>query len=108
MCQMHSLLWQWHVIWNEEDEIRDALENFKGEHALPKWVRSMDYHHRLTTILFKSQKRVAAPWQWALRSWHRFTRLSNLFDDFCTCFNDADVVAIAGYILRGPHHRREP
>ena len=26
---------------------------------------------------------------------HRFTRLSNLFEDFCTCFNDADVVAIA-------------
>jgi UDP-N-acetylmuramate--alanine ligase len=26
---------------------------------------------------------------------HRYTRLSNLFEDFCTCFNEADVVAIA-------------
>ena len=26
---------------------------------------------------------------------HRFTRLSNLFEDFCTCFNEADIVAIA-------------
>ncbi len=26
---------------------------------------------------------------------HRYTRLSTLFDDFCACFNEADVVAIA-------------
>ncbi|MBT5414552.1 MAG: UDP-N-acetylmuramate--L-alanine ligase, partial [Rhodospirillaceae bacterium] len=26
---------------------------------------------------------------------HRFTRLRDLFDDFCTCFNDADTVVVA-------------
>ncbi|HEU0221770.1 MAG TPA: UDP-N-acetylmuramate--L-alanine ligase [Paracoccaceae bacterium] len=26
---------------------------------------------------------------------HRYTRLRDLFDQFCTCFNDADLVAIA-------------
>ena len=26
---------------------------------------------------------------------HRYTRLSNLFEEFCTCFNDADVVLAA-------------
>ena len=26
---------------------------------------------------------------------HRYTRLSDLFDDFCTCFNNADVVISA-------------
>ncbi len=26
---------------------------------------------------------------------HRFSRLHTLFEDFCTCFNEADVVAIA-------------
>ncbi len=26
---------------------------------------------------------------------HRYSRLANLFEDFCTCFNDADVVGIA-------------
>jgi UDP-N-acetylmuramate--alanine ligase len=26
---------------------------------------------------------------------HRYTRLSSLFADFCTCFNDADVVVVA-------------
>ncbi len=26
---------------------------------------------------------------------HRYTRLANLFEEFCTCFNDADVVLAA-------------
>ncbi len=26
---------------------------------------------------------------------HRYTRLQNLFEEFCTCFNDADVVLVA-------------
>ena len=26
---------------------------------------------------------------------HRYTRLASLFDDFCTCFNDADTVIVA-------------
>jgi UDP-N-acetylmuramate--alanine ligase len=26
---------------------------------------------------------------------HRYTRLENLFNDFCTCFNDADTVIVA-------------
>ena len=26
---------------------------------------------------------------------HRYTRLSSLFDDFATCFNDADTVIVA-------------
>ena len=32
---------------------------------------------------------------------HRYSRLSNLFDDFCTCFNEADVVAIADVYSAG-------
>ncbi len=26
---------------------------------------------------------------------HRYTRLHDLFEQFCTCFNDADVVIVA-------------
>ena len=26
---------------------------------------------------------------------HRYTRLQSLFDEFCTCFNDADAVIVA-------------
>ena len=32
---------------------------------------------------------------------HRYSRLHNLFDDFCTCFNEADVVAIAEVYAAG-------
>ncbi len=32
---------------------------------------------------------------------HRYTRLSSLFEQFCTCFHDADVVAIAEVYAAG-------
>ena len=32
---------------------------------------------------------------------HRHSRLHDLFDDFCTCFNDADVVGIAEVFAAG-------
>ena len=38
----------------------------------------------------KSEKKVIAVMQP-----HRYTRLNDLFDDFCTCFNDADSVIVA-------------
>jgi len=32
---------------------------------------------------------------------HRFTRVSHLFDGFCTCFNDADAVLVADIYAAG-------
>ncbi|MFQ5953906.1 MAG: UDP-N-acetylmuramate--L-alanine ligase, partial [Kiloniellales bacterium] len=32
---------------------------------------------------------------------HRYTRLETLFDDFCTCFNDADTVIVADVYAAG-------
>ena len=32
---------------------------------------------------------------------HRYTRLSSLFNDFCTCFNDADAVIVAPVYAAG-------
>ncbi|MEQ8603533.1 MAG: UDP-N-acetylmuramate--L-alanine ligase [Marivibrio sp.] len=32
---------------------------------------------------------------------HRYTRLANLFEDFCTCFNDADRVIVAPVYTAG-------
>ncbi len=32
---------------------------------------------------------------------HRYTRLHSLFDDFCTCFNEADVVVVADVFEAG-------
>ncbi len=31
---------------------------------------------------------------------HRYTRLSSLFNEFCTCFNDADHVIVADVYAR--------
>ena len=35
---------------------------------------------------------------------HRYTRLESLFDDFCTCFNDADTVIVAPVYEAGETH----
>ena len=32
---------------------------------------------------------------------HRYTRLHNLFEEFCTCFNDADTVIVADVYAAG-------
>jgi UDP-N-acetylmuramate--alanine ligase len=32
---------------------------------------------------------------------HRYTRLADLFEDFCTCFNDADAVIVANVHTAG-------
>jgi len=32
---------------------------------------------------------------------HRYTRVQNLFEGFCTCFNDADVVVVADIYAAG-------
>ena len=32
---------------------------------------------------------------------HRFTRVAHLFDGFCTCFNDADIVLVADIYAAG-------
>jgi UDP-N-acetylmuramate--alanine ligase len=32
---------------------------------------------------------------------HRYTRLRDLFEDFCTCFNDADMVYVAPVYAAG-------
>ena len=39
---------------------------------------------------------------------HRYTRLSSLFDEFCTCFNDADTVVVAPVYAAGEQPKAEP
>ena len=36
---------------------------------------------------------------------HRYTRLHNLFDEFCACFNDADAVIVADVYEAGDRRR---
>ena len=37
----------------------------------------------------------------AMHQPHRYSRLSSLFDDFCACFNDADIVAVTDVYAAG-------
>jgi UDP-N-acetylmuramate--alanine ligase len=56
-----------------------------------------DYGHHPVEIaaVLKAGRRVTQGRVVAVVQPHRYTRLRDLFDDFCTCFNDADTVIVA-------------
>jgi len=88
----------------KKDEIREALAGFAGVNRRFTKVGEVngvtiidDYGHHPVEIaaVLKAARQATEGRIIAVHQPHRYTRLSNLFDDFCTCFNDADVVAIA-------------
>jgi UDP-N-acetylmuramate--alanine ligase len=56
-----------------------------------------DYGHHPVEIaaVLKAARQATDGRVIAVHQPHRFSRLSSLFDEFCSCFNDADVVGIA-------------
>ena len=62
-----------------------------------------DYGHHPVEIaaVLKAARAVAAGRVIAVVQPHRYTRLANLFDGFCTCFNDADIVLVADVYAAG-------
>ncbi|MCB1461066.1 MAG: UDP-N-acetylmuramate--L-alanine ligase, partial [Nitratireductor sp.] len=56
-----------------------------------------DYGHHPVEIkaVLKAAREAASGRVIAIMQPHRFTRLRDLFDDFCACFNDADTVLVA-------------
>ncbi|MCA8868777.1 MAG: UDP-N-acetylmuramate--L-alanine ligase [Rhodobacteraceae bacterium] len=94
----------------KSEEIRKALANFKGVNRRFTKVGEVggvtiidDYGHHPVEIaaVLKAARQATEGRVIAVHQPHRFTRLSSLFDDFCTCFNDADVVAIAEVYAAG-------
>ena len=92
------------------DDIRAALAGFKGVNRRFTKVGEVngvtiidDYgHHPVEiTAVLKAARQASDGRVIAVHQPHRYTRLSSLFDDFCTCFNDADVVAIAEVYAAG-------
>ncbi|QYK40674.1 MAG: UDP-N-acetylmuramate--L-alanine ligase [Paracoccaceae bacterium] len=95
-------------------EIRDALAGFAGVNRrftrVGEW-RGIpiidDYGHHPVEIaaVLKAARRAIGGNPGgriiAIHQPHRYTRLSHLFEDFCTCFNEADVVAIAEVYAAG-------
>ena len=85
-------------------QIRDALAAFGGVGRRFTKVAEVngvtiidDYGHHPVEIaaVLKAARQATKGRVIAVHQPHRYSRLSSLFDDFCTCFNEADVVGIA-------------
>ncbi|WP_422029197.1 UDP-N-acetylmuramate--L-alanine ligase [Roseovarius sp.] len=94
----------------KRSEIREALANFGGVNRRFTRVGEVDgvaiiddYGHHPVEIaaVLKAARQACSGRVIAVHQPHRYSRLSSLFDDFCACFNDADVVAIADVYAAG-------
>ncbi|MCF1708943.1 UDP-N-acetylmuramate--L-alanine ligase [Tabrizicola sp. J26] len=95
----------------KKEEIREALAKFGGVNRRFTKVGEVlggvtiidDYGHHPVEIaaVLKAARQATKGRIIAVHQPHRYTRLSNLFEDFCTCFNEADVVAIAEVYAAG-------
>jgi UDP-N-acetylmuramate--alanine ligase len=90
--------------------IRRALDAFKGVKRrftrVGEWNGVAiidDYGHHPVEIaaVLKAARAACAGRLIAVHQPHRFSRLHDLFREFCACFNDADVVAIADVYAAG-------
>ncbi|UWQ23605.1 UDP-N-acetylmuramate--L-alanine ligase [Leisingera aquaemixtae] len=91
-------------------EIREALAAFGGVNRRFTKVGEVngvtiidDYGHHPVEIaaVLKAARQACEGRVIAVHQPHRYSRLSNLFEDFCACFNEADVVAIAEVFAAG-------
>ena len=90
--------------------VRASLKNFKGVRRrftkTGEWNGVPiidDYGHHPVEIaaVLKAARAITAGRVIAVVQPHRYTRLSDLFDGFCTCFNDADIVLVADVYAAG-------
>jgi len=93
-----------------DDALRAAIRNFKGVKRrftkTGEWNGVTvidDYGHHPVEIaaVLKAARAIIEGKVIAVVQPHRFTRLAHLFDGFCTCFNDADIVLVADIYAAG-------
>ncbi|HEY2756316.1 MAG TPA: UDP-N-acetylmuramate--L-alanine ligase [Pseudolabrys sp.] len=93
-----------HELGIADDVIRKALANFGGVKRrftrVGEWNGAViidDYGHHPVEIaaVLRAARESAKGKVIAVMQPHRYTRLRDLFEQFCTCFNDADAVIIA-------------
>ncbi len=93
-----------------DDAIRKALAAFGGVNRRFTRVGEVngvtiidDYGHHPVEIaaVLKAARQASEGRVIAVHQPHRYSRLASLFEDFCTCFNEADVVAIADVFAAG-------
>ncbi len=94
----------------EEDNIRKALAGFGGvKRRFTKTGEAGgitvidDYGHHPVEIaaVLEAARQAAKGKVIAVVQPHRYTRLQDLFEQFCTCFNDADTVIVAEVYAAG-------
>ena len=92
------------------EEIRSALAAFGGVNRRFTRVGEVngvtiidDYGHHPTeiTAVLKAARQATEGRVIAVHQPHRYSRLSHHFEDFCGCFNEADVVGIADVFAAG-------
>jgi UDP-N-acetylmuramate--alanine ligase len=93
-----------------DEAIRDGLKGFAGVKrrftTTGVWndVRIIDdygHHPVEITAVLKAAREVTSGRVIAVVQPHRYSRLRDLFQDFSTCFNDADTVAISDVYAAG-------
>ena len=94
----------------EPDAIRDGLAGFEGVNRRftkvgePLGVTVIDdYGHHPVEIasVLRAARQSCEGRVIAVHQPHRYSRLSGLFEEFCACFNDADVVGIMDVYAAG-------
>ncbi len=94
----------------KQDEIREALAGFKGVNRRFTKVGEVggvtiidDYGHHPVEIaaVLKAARQASNGRVIAVHQPHRYSRLHSLFEEFCGCFNEADVVGIADVYAAG-------
>jgi len=92
------------------DEIRSALAHFGGVNRRFTRVGEIDgvtiiddYGHHPVEIaaVLKAARQATQGRVIAVHQPHRYTRLHHHFEEFCACFNDADVVGITDVFSAG-------
>ena len=93
-----------HELGVDENRIKEALANFGGVRR--RFTRTGmwngvtiidDYGHHPVEIaaVLRAARELTKGQVIAVVQPHRYTRLAGLFEQFCTCFNDADAVIVA-------------
>jgi UDP-N-acetylmuramate--alanine ligase len=99
-----------HELGVSDDAIRKALANFRGvKRRFTKTGETNgvtvidDYGHHPVEIsaVLKAARESTDGKVVAVVQPHRYTRLQSLFEEFCTCFNDADGVVVAEVYAAG-------
>ncbi|MCG8695345.1 MAG: UDP-N-acetylmuramate--L-alanine ligase [Minwuiales bacterium] len=95
----------------DDDVVRRAFSEFKGVKRRFTKTGEVDgitviddYGHHpveISAVLDAARRAYPDSKLIAVVQPHRFTRLHDLFEDFCTCFNDADAVVVADVFTAG-------